>query len=233
MTERIDTPAEVHDWKQRMARVAHAHHVAIPEGFDVTTPTMGPQARDLMHLLASHADGYHGQHVPDDHTLNGALQEWLLAVDPLHVSPPSRLVQPVPAGYGMHLIAGEHPTAGLPGFPAYDFGAPAGTPVVACEHGVITKLSGHDPNLAPTEGVHGPFGWSVYLQGDSGSTYYMTHLGSRLVAVGAHVTVGERLGTIGNYARWGGANHVHMGVHPGGPGSPSIATVIAAPLFIL
>jgi hypothetical protein len=42
--------------------------------------------------------------------------------------------------------------------------APAGSPAVAPVGGKIIRLSGHDPSRGPTEGVHGPFGWSVYIQ---------------------------------------------------------------------
>jgi len=109
-------------------------------------------------------------------------------------------------------IGAEHPTAGLEGFPAHDYMAPAGAPVVAPVTGKVIKLSGHDPSAGPTEGVHGPFGLSVYIQGNDGRTYYMTHLGSRDVRVGETLREGQQLGTVGDYARWGGANHVHMGV---------------------
>lgn len=110
-------------------------------------------------------------------------------------------------------IGAEHPTAGLDGYPAFDYMARAGTPVVAPVGGKIVRFSGHDPRAGPTEGVHGPFGWSLYLQGDDGHTYYMTHLGSRDVQVGQRVKPGTVLATIGDYAKFGGADHVHMGVH--------------------
>lgn len=116
-------------------------------------------------------------------------------------------------------IAGEkaakadHPTAGLPGYPAHDYMAPAGTPVVAPVSGKIIKLSGHDPKQGPTQGPHGPFGWSVYVQGDDGKTYFLTHLGTRKVKLGQRVRQGAVIGSVGNYAKYGGANHVHEGVH--------------------
>lgn len=106
-----------------------------------------------------------------------------------------------------------HPTAGLAGYPAYDYMAKAGTPVVAPVSGKIVKLSGHDPKNGPTNGAHGPFGYSVYVQGNDGHTYFLTHLGSRNVKVGQRVKQGTAIGAIGNYAKWGGADHVHVGVH--------------------
>lgn len=119
---------------------------------------------------------------------------------------------PVPSKL-LSSVGAEHPTAGLEGFPAYDYMARAGTPVVAPVGGKIVRFSGHDPSQGPTDGVHGPFGWSLYLQGNDGHTYYMTHLGSRDVKVGQTVKPGAVLATIGDYAKWGGADHVHMGVH--------------------
>lgn len=106
----------------------------------------------------------------------------------------------------------EHATEGLPGFPAHDFMAPAGSPAVAPVSGKVVRFSGHDPKGGPTEGPHGPFGWSVYIQGDDGRTYYLTHMGSRSIKVGQTVRQGQVIGTVGDYAKWGGADHIHQGV---------------------
>jgi cell wall-associated NlpC family hydrolase len=121
---------------------------------------------------------------------------------------------PVPTKFQTS-IGSEHDTAGLAGFPAHDYMAPAGAPVVAPASGTIVRFSGHDPSEGPTSGVHGPFGWSIYLQGDDGRTYYMTHLGSRDVEVGQRVEAGTPIATVGDYAKYGGADHVHMGVSSG------------------
>lgn len=105
-----------------------------------------------------------------------------------------------------------HQTDGLPGYPAVDYFAPAGSPCVSPVTGKVTKLSGHDPAGGPVSGPHGPFGWSVYVEGD-GKSYFLTHMGSRTVTVGSRVQQGQRIGTVGDYARWGGSNHIHQGVH--------------------
>jgi hypothetical protein len=226
VSERIDTPTKVREWKERMLRVGQKHDLkSIPPGFDVTWPEMGESARDFADLLVHHANGAHGQHLTANHQVNGGLQEWLLAEDPV-----LRLVQPVPAGHGSHIIGGLHETAGLPGYPAYDFGAPAGSPVIACEPSLVERFSGHDPAEGPVDGVHGPFGWSIYLRGDSGADYFYTHLGARVVPVGTHVPIGAILGLIGDYAKWGGADHVHLGVDAPASGHPSIQDVRDAPL---
>jgi 3D (Asp-Asp-Asp) domain-containing protein/biotin carboxyl carrier protein len=114
---------------------------------------------------------------------------------------------------GQRPHAATHQTSGLPGYPAFDYMANAGTPVVAPVTGKIVKLSGSDPRNGPSQGPHGPFGLSVYVRGNDGHTYYLTHLGSRNVRVGQTVRQGAQIGTVGNYAKYGGANHVHMGVH--------------------
>jgi murein DD-endopeptidase MepM/ murein hydrolase activator NlpD len=137
-------------------------------------------------------------------------------------------VQPIPTGYPL-TVEGLHPTAGLAGYEARDWMCAAGTPVVACENGTVERFSGHDPLFGPTDGVHGPFGWSIYLKGASGTDYYYTHLGSRVAKLGQVVQAGTVLGAVGDYAKWGGANHVHLGVHPGPSGHPDINDIYAAP----
>lgn len=142
------------------------------------------------------------------------------------------LVQPIPDGpWSAAIIGGVHDTAGLAGYPALDFGAIAGAPVIAVENGSIERFSGHDPSISPLRiaGVHGPYAWSIYLRGDSGTDYYYTHLGSRLVVVGQRVLAGQQIATVANYAQWGGANHTHVGVHPGPNGRPDIHDLGAAP----
>lgn len=117
---------------------------------------------------------------------------------------------PIP---GTRRLTLDHPTAGLAGFPARDYFAPAGSPCVAPVDGKVSRLSGHDPAGGPVDGLHGPFGWSLYVAGDDGHTYFLTHLGRRDISVGERVRQGEQIGTVGDYARWGGSDHIHQGVH--------------------
>lgn len=107
---------------------------------------------------------------------------------------------------------GQHPTLGLAGYPAHDFFAPSGSPAVAPVTGKVVRLSGHDPKAGPTEGPHGPLGWSVYIQGTDGHEYYLTHMGSRNVKVGETVKAGQPIGTVADYAKYGTPSHIHMGV---------------------
>ena len=124
---------------------------------------------------------------------------------------PVKAGSPLPAS-ALTSIGAEHETSGLAGFPAHDYFGSAGAPVIAPVGGTVVRLSGHDPSGGPVSGVHGPFGWSLYLRGNDGRTYFLTHLGSRSVRVGQKVTAGSQIGTIGDYAKFGGSNHVHMGV---------------------
>lgn len=105
---------------------------------------------------------------------------------------------------------GVHPTAGLAGYPAIDFFAPAGTYVVAPESGSIIRESGTDPSVAPTD-PHGAYGLSEYLRGISGTIYFITHLGSESVKVGQSVQAGQPIGTVGNFAQYGTPSHIHLG----------------------
>jgi murein DD-endopeptidase MepM/ murein hydrolase activator NlpD len=118
---------------------------------------------------------------------------------------------PIPAGFQTS-VGGRHDTEGLPGFPARDYFARAGAPVVAPVSGTVIRLSGHDPRLGAVQGAGGPLGWSVYIRGTDGHTYYLTHLGSRTVKVGQQLRAGARIGTVANYDKYGRPSHVHMGV---------------------
>lgn len=110
-------------------------------------------------------------------------------------------------------VSGIHETAGLPGYPARDYFAPAGSAVVSPVKGHVTRLSGHDPANGPTQGPHGPLGWSVYIRGNDGHTYFLTHMGTRTVHIGQSLVPGQVIGTVANYDKYGTPSHIHMGVH--------------------
>lgn len=136
------------------------------------------------------------------------------------------VVQPIPKPYATtRSHGGVHDTKGLDGFPAIDFFAAPGSPVCASEPGTILRFSGHDPALGPiaTNGepggrsaAGGPLGWSIYMKGDSGTEYFITHLDTRTCVVGQRVRGGLQLGTVADYDKWGRQSHAHVGVH-GGP----------------
>ena len=111
-----------------------------------------------------------------------------------------------------------HETEGLPGFPAVDVFAPAGTQVLAPATGKVVKLSGHPPTATSPPG--GPYGWSIYLTARDGGTYYMTHFGSRnaYCKVGACIGRGEPIGKVAAYSKATHgvtADHIHLGYHKG------------------
>lgn len=110
-----------------------------------------------------------------------------------------------------------HQTSGLPGFPAIDVFAPAGTVVLSPATGKIVKLSGHAPT--PTSPPGAPYGWSIYLTARDGGTYFITHFGTRAAycKVGACIGRGERIGTVANYTKATNGvtpSHIHLGFHP-------------------
>lgn len=148
------------------------------------------------------------------------------------------LIQPIPLNMSNRIDGAnhstDHPTEGLAGYEASDFYANYKTPVLAIESGTIVKWSGHDPSISPLLilGAHGPYAWSMYLLGDSGTEYYYTHLYSRLVPVGQKVKIGQQIATVANYSLYGTPSHTHVGVHPGSSGHPDIDDVVAAPQIL-
>lgn len=113
-----------------------------------------------------------------------------------------------------------HDTSGLDGYPAYDYFAPPGTPVVAPASGLVFKLSGKDPKLGGP--AHGPLGWSIYIAASdgSGTRYYMTHIDKRRVKLGMHVTQGQVIAYVAKGTPgWQAEPHCHMGMMRGARGA--------------
>jgi murein DD-endopeptidase MepM/ murein hydrolase activator NlpD len=91
-----------------------------------------------------------------------------------------------------------------------DIMAPSGTPLLACERGIITKM-GSD--------VLG--GTKIWVKGQSGTYYYYAHLSSFAEGMvdGLVVDAGTVIGYVGDTGNArGGAPHLHFEIHPdGGP----------------
>lgn len=89
-----------------------------------------------------------------------------------------------------------------------DIMAPAGTPLFACERGIITKM-GSD--------VLG--GTKLWLKGESGTYYYYAHLSAFAEGLteGLVVEAGDVIGLVGDTGNArGGAPHLHFEIHPDG-----------------
>jgi murein DD-endopeptidase MepM/ murein hydrolase activator NlpD len=91
-----------------------------------------------------------------------------------------------------------------------DIMAPTGTPLLACERGIITKM-GSD--------VLG--GTKIWVKGQSGTYYYYAHLSAFADGMvdGLVVEPGTIIGYVGDTGNAkGGAPHLHFEIHPeGGP----------------
>ena len=105
----------------------------------------------------------------------------------------------------------SHQTAGLDGYPAFDYMAKAGTSVAAPVDGVVIKRSGKDPKLGGPPG--GPLGYSVYIKGSDGRIYYLTHIDRVRPKIGARVRQGQKIAVVANGPASWSQPHVHMGVH--------------------
>ena len=123
------------------------------------------------------------------------------------------LVFPVGSGYGRPLID-SFGFPRMPGTPdehwheGIDIFAPAGTPLLATERGVITRV-----------GSSRLGGLTVWLRGESGADWYYAHLQSHAPGIheGMVVEAGDLLGTVGNTGNAVGTPpHLHMELHPGG-----------------
>ncbi len=89
-----------------------------------------------------------------------------------------------------------------------DIMAPSGTPLLACERGLVTEM-GSD--------VLG--GTKLWLKGESGTYYYYAHLSAFAegLEVGDVVEAGDVVGLVGDTGNArGGAPHLHFEIHPDG-----------------
>lgn len=108
-----------------------------------------------------------------------------------------------------------HDTAGLPGFPAIDCFADAGTDVHPPEDGELVYPHPLPWNLERRSG-----GWTCYYHGASGDTYFLTHFG-RLVQAG-HYRKTDVIGAVGKVPRDAWPAHIHEGKHRGRYNPPRV-----------
>jgi peptidoglycan LD-endopeptidase LytH len=91
-----------------------------------------------------------------------------------------------------------------------DILAPRGTPIYAYESGTISRMNSNRLG-----------GISLYLRGDSGTTYYYTHLQGYVsgLSTGQRVSVGQQIAYNGDTGNARGIPHLHWEVMPGGGGN--------------
>jgi murein DD-endopeptidase MepM/ murein hydrolase activator NlpD len=89
-----------------------------------------------------------------------------------------------------------------------DIMAPMGTPLLACERGIVSKI-----------GTDSLGGNKLWLKGESGTFYYYAHLSAFAEGLtnGAVVEAGSVIGYVGDTGNaQGGAPHLHFEIHPDG-----------------
>lgn len=101
-----------------------------------------------------------------------------------------------------------HDTAGLPGFPAIDVFAKAGTLVMPPEGGYIVHK-----HFIPWDRVKRTGGWTIYLQGHSGNTYFLTHFAN--ARRNGRVYRFQSIGRVGEVPGNAWPAHIHEGKHKG------------------
>jgi len=89
-----------------------------------------------------------------------------------------------------------------------DLFAPAGTPLVAVQSGVLHNV-----------GWNRFGGWRLWVEDTAGNWFYYAHMSaySPIAVNGAHVNAGDVVGFVGNTGdAAGGPTHLHFEIHPGG-----------------
>lgn len=101
-----------------------------------------------------------------------------------------------------------HQTGGLPGFPAIDVFAAPGTLVMPPEGGLLVFK-----HFIPWSITKRVGGWTVYLQGNSGNTYFLTHFAN--VRRDGRIRRFQSLGRVAEVPANAWPAHIHEGKHVG------------------
>jgi len=114
-------------------------------------------------------------------------------------APPGTMVCPVDGAYTFRDSWGEARPGGR-GHTGVDMMSPNGTPLVAIENGVITN-----------PGWHYAGGLGLYVDGDSGDSWYYAHLSAYAsgIAAGTRVAAGQLVGYVGETGNAAGP-HLHL-----------------------
>lgn len=123
------------------------------------------------------------------------------------------------AGYFINPAPGSIKTQGIHGKNAVDLAAPIGTPIYAAASGVVVFAK---------VGWNGAYGNMITIQHPNGTKTLYSHLSKISTKVGAKVSQGEMIGSVGNTgrvraAKGGNGAHLHFEVYgaknPGADGS--------------
>lgn len=101
-----------------------------------------------------------------------------------------------------------HDTGGLPNFPAIDVFAKPDTLVMPPEGGIIV-----DKHFIPWDKTKRVGGWTIYLYGNSGDTYFLTHFGN--ARRNGRVRRFQSIGRVAEVPHGWWAPHIHEGKHKG------------------
>lgn len=102
-----------------------------------------------------------------------------------------------------HPLPGSIRTQGIHGYNGVDFGAAAGTPILAAASGEVI--------VSKSSGWNGGYGLYVVIKHANGTQTLYAHLSRTAVAVGSTVSQGQVIGYVGNTGRSTG-NHLHFEV---------------------
>jgi len=120
---------------------------------------------------------------------------------------------PIPIGYNWTFLGGMavHMSRSMGGWEsdrAEDYGASAGTPIIAPFSGYILGTGGR----LSVRGTR--FGYYVTIVGEQESCF-LAHLGQLSVTTGSQIRAGDIVGTVGGASGW--TSHLHIGLKYGDP----------------
>ncbi len=99
-----------------------------------------------------------------------------------------------------------HETSGLPGYPAIDVFAAPGTLVFPPERGTLVRR-----HLIQWDTTKRIGGWTVYLHGESGAIYFLTHFAT--MRDRPRIQLWHPLGRVAEVPEHAWASHIHEGKH--------------------
>lgn len=105
-----------------------------------------------------------------------------------------------------HPLPGSIRTQGIHGYNGIDFGASAGTSILAAASGQVI--------ISKNTGYNGGYGNYVVIKHDNGVQTLYAHMTSTAVSVGTWVSQGQTIGYVGSTGRSTG-NHLHFEVRGG------------------